>query len=563
MYSGIKKSLLSIFFILILLITGYSQPCLPDGIIFTTQTQIDNFPINYPNCTEIGGFVRIVGEDILNLNGLSNIISIGQELSLEECSSLTSIAELSNLISIGGGLSVTSCTQLVSLHGLENITHLSALCFSYNNSLPNFQGLNNLDSIQGAFYLQNTGLIDFSGLNRLKTIGGVFDIYWSSNLVSFSGLDSLENIGSYFSIDNTFNLTDISSLSSLHSIGGGISITETGLSSLEGLENIETSTISNLSIYRNGNLSNCEVESICDYLTSPNGKVAIYNNAEGCNSPPAIAHSCGNIMPCLPYGNYYIDKQSIIDNFQTDYPDCTSLNGDVLIFNYDIDSLVGLIPIKSIAGDLAIFKTDNLVSLEGLDSLNTVIGSLYIGGYEFWPYYYIENVDLVDVSSLSNLTYIGYELIIADNLVLESLTGLDNVAPSVMESIEIIGNEMLSKCAIKSICNYISANKYIDIAYNDDGCNSKEEVEEACLVSTPDNNSYPDYVLYPNPTNKILNIQVENDLSKVVIYNHIGEEVKSFMDVKNNINVSGIGKGFFIIELYINHSIIRDKIIVE
>ena len=33
----------------------FSQGCLPEGITFTTQEQIDNFQTNYPGCTEIEG----------------------------------------------------------------------------------------------------------------------------------------------------------------------------------------------------------------------------------------------------------------------------------------------------------------------------------------------------------------------------------------------------------------------------------------------------------------------------------------------------------------------------
>ena len=36
-----------------------SQPCLPDGITFNTQAQIDSFQILHPNCTEIEGDVII------------------------------------------------------------------------------------------------------------------------------------------------------------------------------------------------------------------------------------------------------------------------------------------------------------------------------------------------------------------------------------------------------------------------------------------------------------------------------------------------------------------------
>ncbi len=35
------------------------SPCLPEGITFTTQAQIDNFQLNYPGCTEIEGDMKI------------------------------------------------------------------------------------------------------------------------------------------------------------------------------------------------------------------------------------------------------------------------------------------------------------------------------------------------------------------------------------------------------------------------------------------------------------------------------------------------------------------------
>ena len=40
-------------------LSGWTQSCLPGGITFTTQAQIDSFPINYPGCSEIEGFVEI------------------------------------------------------------------------------------------------------------------------------------------------------------------------------------------------------------------------------------------------------------------------------------------------------------------------------------------------------------------------------------------------------------------------------------------------------------------------------------------------------------------------
>jgi hypothetical protein len=77
-----KKVIIAITLSLII-ISGYSQSCLPEGITFETQAQIDSFQINYPNCKEIEGDVYIGaegGSSITNLNGLNVITSIDGSL---------------------------------------------------------------------------------------------------------------------------------------------------------------------------------------------------------------------------------------------------------------------------------------------------------------------------------------------------------------------------------------------------------------------------------------------------------------------------------------------------
>ncbi|MCK9205174.1 MAG: hypothetical protein M0P58_12175, partial [Bacteroidales bacterium] len=70
-------------------IIALSQGCLPEGITFTDQAQIDSFQVNYPGCSQIEGSVRINGVDIDNLNGLSVLTSIGGDLEIHFCYSLT------------------------------------------------------------------------------------------------------------------------------------------------------------------------------------------------------------------------------------------------------------------------------------------------------------------------------------------------------------------------------------------------------------------------------------------------------------------------------------------
>ena len=77
-----KLTLITVITINYLLITInlFSQPCLPEGITFTTQAQIDNFQVNNPNCTEIEGDVLIEVNDITNLDGLDVIIAVSGNL---------------------------------------------------------------------------------------------------------------------------------------------------------------------------------------------------------------------------------------------------------------------------------------------------------------------------------------------------------------------------------------------------------------------------------------------------------------------------------------------------
>lgn len=61
------KQVLTSILVLFLVNAGFTQtgkvcvPCLPDGITFPTQSQIDSFPVYYPGCTEIQGDVEIGG----------------------------------------------------------------------------------------------------------------------------------------------------------------------------------------------------------------------------------------------------------------------------------------------------------------------------------------------------------------------------------------------------------------------------------------------------------------------------------------------------------------------
>jgi len=431
---------LFIFSLLILsLLNLHSQDCLPDGIIFTTQAQIDSFPVDYPDCSRIGGDVKIIGEDITNLDSLKQLSYIGGSLYIgsnlyQSNPLLTDISGLSNLDSIGVSLSIIANPLLQDLNALTGVVKMDGSLTIINNA-------------------------------------------------------SLENIN--------------------------------------GVQNISSAGISQLSIFRNPVLSLCDLSNVCSFLSSPSGKVTVYANAEGCESPVDIANRCGIQLSCLPYGDYNFTKQSQLDDFQSDYGICDTLFGNVNIRGEDITNLSGLTNVETIVGTLSISGNPRLKSLDGLENLTTVFYSLAIGGVGL-PFDKTENDSLTDLTALTNLTKVHLSLIIGNNYSLTNLSGLENIVLGSMGHVNIFNNPLLSECAIESVCNLIASGGTLEITNNKSGCNSQQEIKEECLLSVSNLASGRPPKIYPNPFTTSTTIDyylTKSQTVTITFYNQFGKEV--------------------------------------
>jgi hypothetical protein len=276
-------------------------PCMPEGITFFTQSQIDSFQINYPNCTLIEGDVTISGPGITNLNGLSELTSIGGGLNIGAPFTdlfLESLSGLENLTSIGGDLHIMASFALTNLIGLEGLTSVGGGFLVYGNHvLTTLSGLENLQSVADTMVIQqNSSLKSLTGLDNLTLIGGSLSIHQNDSLTGLTGLKSLTTLDGALNIGINSVLASLTGLENLTSIDGGLFIVQNdALTTLAGLENIESGSITGLHIIYNGTLSTCEVKSICNYLTNPNGEINIHDNASGCNSQQEVEDSCAAI----------------------------------------------------------------------------------------------------------------------------------------------------------------------------------------------------------------------------------------------------------------------------
>jgi len=275
----------------------FSQGCLPQGIAFTTQAQIDSFQINYPGCTQIEGDVVIQGFDISNLNGLNVLTSIGGGLHISgSMPSLPDLSGLNALTSIGGNFMINDLT-IPDLSGLDALTTVAGdFLIIYMMGLESLTGLDALVSVGGDFEIATSNnLTSIAALSSLTTIGGVLGFGPLGSLTNLTGLEALTSIGGDASF-TAIGVENLTGLNSLTSIGGALVIQSShGISSLSGLDQLEGSSIESLVIIQNDVLTDCAIQPVCEYLAIPGGTVEIHDNSTGCNSQEEVQTACDTL----------------------------------------------------------------------------------------------------------------------------------------------------------------------------------------------------------------------------------------------------------------------------
>src|SRR5690606_33857759 len=149
---------------------------------------------------------------------------------------------------------------------------------------PNCQNLSNT-TLQIGPHSNN-----INNLSPLSNIQSVKDLYiYSTNLTNLNDL-SISTIVNRLEIISNSSLTDISKLN-----------------------DVNFQSLTNLYIYNNGNLSNCNISSLCAQIGNNDVTKLIFNNASGCNS---YEEAFGICFPCFaPPAN--VSSSGIVSNKAT------------------------------------------------------------------------------------------------------------------------------------------------------------------------------------------------------------------------------------------------------
>src|SRR5690606_1932002 len=380
------------------------------------------------------------------LDGLSNLTSVGGYLYIGSNSNLTDLDGLSNLTSVGGNLSINSNLSLTNLDGLSNLTSVGAdLVIRFNSSLTDISGLENINpSTFNNLEIKDNPNLSVCNLENFCTYlagSGARDISGNAGYCISEAAVTTACISACDAPTNltATNITSVSATLGWTSDGNNFDIEWGTQGFTQGSGTLVTDIATN-----SYNLTNLDYNTQYQFYIRQDCTVK--------ESDWAGPFSFTTLPQC-PAGNVSLNSQAAVNNFATNYPNCTEVSGNLTIQGANITDLTPLSNLTSVGGYLNIGSNSSLNNLDGLSNLTSVGGHLYI----------YNNPNLTYLDGLSNLTSVGGNLFIDSNSNLTNLDGLNNLT-SVGGSLYIYNNSNLIN--LDGLSNLTSVGGYLRIYNN-------------------------------------------------------------------------------------------------
>lgn len=121
-----------------------------------------------------------------------------------------------------------------------------------------------------------------------------------------------------------------------------------------------------------------------------------------------------------PPGDVYFTTQAQLNTFQTNYPNCTQITGNLSVYSNPSTSVTSLSPLSNITtvtGTLAIGNNAALPNLSGLNNLTSIGVNFYLDG----------NGGLQSVGGMNALQIIGGFLYVINNPAIQTFNGFNNL----------------------------------------------------------------------------------------------------------------------------------------
>ncbi|MEM6317396.1 MAG: T9SS type A sorting domain-containing protein [Bacteroidota bacterium] len=450
------------------------------GSLVIVLTELENLE-GLENLTELGSLTIIGNDKLTDLSALKQIqqlrhLSLRFNTQIKKLDDLEAIKQVGSIALEGNrleelthlsqinkdslkGISIINCDELSSLEGLEGITNLNDILVTSNDQLKNIQAFSSIKSTNQLVIANNTQLSDCCAIQHLidddvtnGLVGGGINISLNAmecssvekvidncggevpcepnicqgditlrtqaEVDAFCGCEVIEgNLGIGATSIETADITSLANLLNLKEVKGGMSIAFTLLTDLDGLENLTSSL--NFVVVKNPNLRQL------DALTS----LATVKQLLILDSNTALSET-GNWSSLRQIGGLRVH------------------NSDILNLNF-LRNLEN----KELSR-LEVFSCPMLESLNGLENITTVTDGTY-------PAMVIaDNPNLVDISSLQNITLVENGLVLIRNARLEDCCSiahlidfdLDNGVANGLQQVEENAGDCFSNEAVLENC---------------------------------------------------------------------------------------------------------------
>ncbi len=504
-----------------------------------------------PNLTRCLGDFKLENSRVTDLTGLEALETIGGGLTLNYNYLLTSFNGLTNLDSILGRFYITKNNKLTTTQGVVALRSIGSLeilrndklamidfpTLSYvkssitvedSDSIKNFlPGMPSLIELNGYLQVYNTPIESFLGLESLVKIKSGLYALLCPDFTGFYGLENLDTIEGTMSLSQCHMVTDFEGISSLKTVND--------LNIINNLRLKNVNCFSQLTSAKNITIKECDslvsidslhnITSVTDVLTlKDNPLLASLNGLE--NLALAEAISLFNLPK--------LTSVSPLSKIKV-------LHEGFLVYNTGIKDFTGMSQLDSINELFYVQYCDSLESFNGLSNLK-FIGSDFIVS---------NDSNLVDMTGLSSLTTITDLIEIYENPKLVSIEGLENLAISVDADVEIYDNDLLTFCAITSVCDYLALNPGgSDIYDNATGCDNETEIQNECSVTSVVDIKAT-FTVYPNPFNNYLTVEGMNEHSSYTVTDISGRTI--ITSNSESINTAGWNKGVYFFKVMDNN----------
>jgi len=342
------------------------------------------------------GDVRIEGNALLTEVHADFVTHVGGDISVRSNASLHTV-NLARLNALEGSLVLQDLPVLEHVLNLDAVHEVGGdVVIEDNPLLWNMGELTRMGSLGGSLrVVNNDGLHQFVGLTDTTSVGGDLAILDNKSMQLISVGRVLETVGGELRIENNDSLQNIDGMDKLHSVGGS------------------------LTVYGNNWLT---ILREFPELTSTGG-INIGSNLGLVTVVgfPSLVDVHGSVQ--------LTDLPSARDTAPFEF---TEISGDFVLAGLPITG-ISFVPHLQSVGSLSVISNASLANLGGLATLRTVENTVLIGG----------NAKLLDITTLAQLTHVGGDLIVTNNIRLPTAqvtAGAAYLEPVVVGEIIYYGN---------------------------------------------------------------------------------------------------------------------------